>query len=276
MPKWKTNPLVLLLASIFFVLLVSEALRRLGLETQFYVWEFKIDLKLIILGVFCYIINRKFEIGFNFDKIGVRNWSWSTNLKAFLLPLGLLAFVITAGIFLKATAYRGVDNTATFLLATFFDIPAIFFFSITTLLLEEIIFRGFAFNAISKKDVFVLPTFLASSLWALISFTDNMQTHDSSFRSILLGLLNLISIGFVCSALLWFSKSIWSSFSFRIGLLVFSSALLCRIQDDTNSFFTAKMAFFSSNGFFLTFCNFAVAAFLLKLRKTPEKSSILQ
>jgi membrane protease YdiL (CAAX protease family) len=272
----RANPFFLLLVSVFFVLLGSEALLLLGLKTQFYIWEFKIDLKPAVFGVLCYYFNRKFQIGFNFAKIGIRSWDWLTNLLSFFSPLALLAILIMAGISFKTIAYQGVENSATFLLATFFDIPATFFFSITTVLLEEIVFRGFVFDAISKKENFILASFLTSGLWALISFSDVFQMHNSSFGSILLGFLNLMSIGFVCSALLLFSKSIWSSFSFRIGLMIFSTALLCGNQDETNSLFVANLSSFSSNGILLSLFNFAFFAILLKLHKNREKSAIMK
>ena len=272
----RANPFFLFLGSVFFVLLGSEALLLLGLKTQFYIWEFKIDLKPAVFGVLCYFFNRKFQIGFNFAKIGIRSWDWLTNLLSFFSPFGLLALLIVAGISFKTIVYQGVENSATFLLATFIDIPATFFFSLTTVLLEEIVFRGFVFDAISKKENFILASFLTSGLWALISFSDVFQMHNSSFGSILLGFLNLMSIGFVCSALLLFSKSIWSSFSFRVGLMVFSNALLCGNQDETNSFFVANLSSFSSNGILFSLFNFAFSAILLKLHKNREKAAILK
>jgi membrane protease YdiL (CAAX protease family) len=272
----RVNPFFILLVLVFFVLLGSEALVRLGLKTQFYIWEFEIDLKPAVFGVLCYFFNRKFQIGFKFAKIGVRSWDWPTNFLAFFSPFGLFALLIVVGVLFKATAYQGVENSTTFLLATFFDIPATFFFSITTVLLEEIVFRGFVFSTISKGENFVLPALLTSGLWALMSFSNAFQIQNSSFGSILIEFLNLISIGFVCSALLLFSKSIWSSYSFRIGLMVFSTALLCGKLDETNSFYITNLASFSSNGILLSLLNFIFATILFKLHKKRHKSAFLQ
>ncbi len=272
----RVNPFFILLVLVFFVLLGSEALARLGLKTQFYIWEFEINLKPAVFGVLCYFFNRKFQIGFKLAKIGVRSWDWPTNLLAFFSPFGLFALLIVVGILFKATAYQGVENSATFLLATCFDIPATFFFSISTVLLEEIVFRGFVFSTISKRENLVLPALLTSGLWALMSFSNAFQIQNLSFGSILIGFLNLISIGFVCSALVLFSKSIWSSYSYRIGLMVFSTALLCGNQDETNSFFIANLASFSSSGILFSLLNFIFAAFLYKLHKSCQKSAIPQ
>ncbi len=272
----KANRFYLLLVSVLFVLLCSEALVRLGLKTQFYIWEFNIDLRYAVFGVICYFFSRKFQVGFNLAKIGIRSWDWPTNLLAFFSPIGLFGLLIVAGILFKATSYQGVENSATFLLATAFDIPATFFFSITTVLLEEIVFRGFVFRAISKKESFVLPALLTSGLWALMSFSNGFQIQNSNLGSIFVGFLNLTSIGFVCSALLLFSKSIWSSYSFRLGLLVFSTALLCGKQDETNSFFITNLASFSNSGILLSLLNFIFASFIFKIHKNRQKSAILQ
>ncbi len=258
------------------MILGFAALLHLGIKNQFYIWEFKIDLKPVVFGALCYFFNRKFRIGFTLSKIGTQNWNWGTNLLAFFSPFGLLALLIMAGISFKAITYQGVDNSATFLLATFFDIPATFFFSITTVLLEEMIFRGFVFDAVSNEDNFVLASFLSSGLWVLISFADVFKMHNLSVGFVLVGLLNLISVGFVCSALLLSSKSIWSSFSFRIGLMVFSSALLCGKQDETNSFFIANLPSFSSNGILFSLFNFSFVAILLKLHKSSKKLAIFK
>ena len=228
-----------------------------------------------MFGVICYFFSRKFQIGFNLAKIGIRSWDWPTNLLAFFSPIGLFGLLIVAGILFKATLYQGVENSATFLLATAFDIPATFFFSITTVLLEEIVFRGFVFRAISKKESFVLPALLTSGLWALMSFSNGFQIQNSNLGSIFVGFLNLTSIGFVCSALLLFSKSIWSSYSFRLGLLVFSSALLCGSQDDTNSFFITNLGSFSSRGVLSSLLNIIFASFRFKLHKNRQKSAVL-
>ncbi len=261
----RANPFFLLLVSVLFVLLCSEALVRLGLKTQFYIWEFNIDLRPVVFGVLCYFFSKKFQVGFDLAKIGIRIWDWPTNLLAFFSPFGLFGLLIVAGILFKATSYQGVENSATFLLATFFDIPATFFFSITTVLLEEIVFRGFVFKAISKRESFVLPALLTSGLWALMSFSNVFQIQKSNFGSFFIGFLNLTSIGFVCSALLLISKSIWSSYSFRLGLLVFSTALLCGKQDETNSFFITNLASFSNSGILLSLLNFIFASFILKI-----------
>ncbi len=270
---WRANPFLLFLVLIVLGLLGSSAFAQFGYRTQFYVWEFPIDLKSTFLGILCYYFRKKIQEEFVFAKIGLDRWDWGANLLAFFSPLVLLTLLIIAGYFFKTILYRGVENSAAFLLATLFDIPAIYFFSITTILLEEIIFRGFILNAISKKENIFIASLLASGLWALMSFSSVFQKADLSLTSILLGYMELISLGFACSALFFSTRSIWSSYSYRIGFMVFSAALLSEGRSETNSLFRANSATFSSSKILVIFMNFIFAVFLINLQKNNQKTS---
>jgi len=266
----KTKLFYLLLALVFLILLGSEVLFQMGVRTQYYAWEFKFDLKTIAIGVLCYVINRKFNVGFEIRKIGLWSWSWRDNLLAFFSPLLLFTTLIAAALIVKAATYQGADNPTTFLLATIFDVPATLFFSIFVVLLEEILFRGFMFNAISNERRFFISALLVSCLWGVYSLGDLLHNQDSGIVSVLSGFINSLSIGLVCSAFLLYSKSIWVSYSFRIGLLTFSAALLSRGQEESNTFFVTNFASFSSSGIVLSFLNFVLAAILLKLSKISQ------
>jgi len=205
-------------------------------------------------------------------------WKWNlrSNILAFFFPFGLFVLLILGGLLFKTIDYQGVENSATFLLATVFDIPATYFFSVTTVLLEEIVFRGFVFSAVMKGKNIFLPSLLASGLWALMCIGGVFQDAGANFRSILFGFVNLVSIGFVCSSLYLSSGSIWSSYSFRIGLIVFSTALLSESPAEANSFFSANTFLFSSNGLLITLFNFIFASLVLKLRKRPQNPDIIK
>ncbi len=161
-------------------------------------------------------------------------------------------------------------------MATLFDIPATYFFSFTTVLLEEAIFRGFIFSALFKRGNMFIPILLSSVLWTLNSYTNFFQNLDVSFKSILFGSLNLISLGFACSALFVFSRSIWPGYSYRISLMVFSTALLGGSQTESNSFFGTNSSIFSSGGIFIILLNFIFALLLIKLHKKRQKPDILK
>jgi CAAX amino terminal protease family. len=265
------NPFFLFLGSILLILFISGAFAHLGYKTLFYVWEFRIDPKPVAFAFLCYFFNKKFREKVVFEQIGLGKWDWSTNLLAFFFPLGILALIIVVGYLFKATDYQGVENSATFLLATLLDIPATYFFSITVVLLEEIVFRGFVFSIISKDKNVILSCILTSLLWATMSISNVLQGAGSHFTSILFDFLNLISLGFICSALFYFSKSIWSSYSFRIGLMVFSTALLGESHGETNSFFMTNLPVFSNGGIILTFLNFIFAFSLIRVKKGQQK-----
>jgi membrane protease YdiL (CAAX protease family) len=266
----RTKPFFLFLALVVLTVLGTEALFRMGVRTQFYVWEFKFDLNILVIGILCLVFNRKSNVGFGLSKIGIRRWIWRDNILAFISPFFILATIIAIGLLVKAITYQRVDNPSTFLLATIFDIPATFFFSISNVLMEEMVFRGFIFRAISKGREFFISTFLVSILWGIFSLSSLLQDQSSGLTPIFTGFINSLSMGFVCSALLLYSKSIWSSYSFRIGILTFSAALLSRRQEESNTFFASNLASFSGNGIVCSLLFFLLTAILLKLSKNRQ------
>jgi len=272
----RTDPFFLFLGLVLVVLLGSAAFVHLGLKTQIYVWEFRIDLRSAVFAILCVSFSKWRHAGFEFTKIGMWKWNLRSNILAFFFPFGLFVLLILGGLLFKTIDYQGVENSATFLLATVFDIPATYFFSVTTVLLEEIVFRGFVFSAVMKGKNIFLPSLLASGLWALMCIGGVFQDAGANFRSILFGFVNLVSIGFVCSSLYLSSGSIWSSYSFRIGLIVFSTALLSESPAEANSFFSANTFLFSSNGLLITLFNFIFASLVLKLRKRPQNPDIIK
>jgi len=270
----RANPFFLFLALVVLTLLGSEVLFQLGVRTQFYLWEFRLDLNILVIWVFCLIFNRKLTLDLGLSKIGIGRWVWRDNFLAFFSPFFLLAIIIAVGLLVKTITYQRVDNPSTFLLATIFDIPATFFFSISNVLMEEIVFRGFIFRVISKGKKFFVSTFLVSSLWGVFSLGNFLHDQGSGVTPIFTGLINSFSMGLVCSALLLYSKSIWSSYSFRIGILTFSAALLSRSQEESNTFFASNLASFSNNGIICSLLYFVLAVILLKLSKNRQMSTL--
>src|SRR5271169_3780479 len=163
----RTKLFFFFLGLVLVVVVGSNVFVQLGYRTQLYIWEFPIDIKSALLAILCYFFIRKFNEGFVFADIGMRRWDWLANLIAFFSPLVLLALIVVLGYLFRATGYEGVENSTTFLLATLFDVPAIYFFSFTTILLEEVIFRGFIFSTISKETNIILSSLLTSGLWAV-------------------------------------------------------------------------------------------------------------
>ena len=258
-------------AAVLLVLMVVALLDRAGVPSQFYVWEFKIDLKPILFFGLCYFFAKKYSVQIGRINRQVWKWSWKVNLLAFFSPVFLCGTVILAGLISKGIVYQGVDNAATFLLGILIDIPAFFFFSATTLLLEEIVFRGYVFHYISSERSFIAAVLLTSALWGLLFYVNFFDVRQLSFSSIAGGFIYLVSIGFVCSSLFYYSRSIWSSYSFRVGLATFLIPLLCGKLDDANSFFVSGLSPFSNSGIILSSLNFIFAACIFKASKPQIK-----
>jgi membrane protease YdiL (CAAX protease family) len=266
----RANLFFLFLSAILLVLVIVALLARIDVPSQFYIWEFRIDLKPILFLGGCYFFARRFS--FQFVRIGAEiwKWNWKVNLLAFFSPCLLCGIVILVGLLFNGVVYQGVDNAATFLLGIFGDIPAIFFFSATTFLLEEIIFRGYVHSYLSTEHGFIVPALVTSGLWGLLFYINFFDIQQLSFSSVIAGYINLISIGFVCSSLVYYSTSIWSSYSFRVGLATFLIPLLSGKQDDANSFFLSDFSVFSNSGILLTLLLVIFGICISKLSK-PSK-----
>ncbi len=261
------RPFISLLLIIGLVQLCSKALFRWGFRTQFYLWEFKLDLGTIAIAILALLLCRKLRLTHSFASIGIGRWNWRDNAIAFCSPLVLLAGLIGMGLIFRGVTYQGVDNTLTFLLTILFDIPATLFFSISLVLVEEITFRGFIFSLFSKTKGFFLSALLSSALWGFYSLFDLVRTQNLNWSTILAQFVSASSAGFLCSALFIFSGSIWSSYAFRMGLLTFSSALISMGQDESNTFFISKYPSFSNSGLVLSVLNLLLAFVLVQTSK---------
>jgi len=267
----RANLFLLFTSAILLVLLIVAVLARSGFSSQFYVWEFRVDVKPILFAIFCYFFARRFSFQFVQISSEIWKWNWKVNLLAFFSPVLLCGIVILVGLAVGGIVYQGVDNAATFLLGIIVDIPAIFFFSASTLLLEEIIFRGYVYSYLSAEHGFIIPALVTSALWGVIFYSNFFDFQQLSFLSVIGGFLNLISIGFVCSSLVYFSTSIWASYSFRVGLATFLIPLLSGKQDEANSFFLSNFPAFSNSGILLSLLFFIFAAFIAKLGRPPKQ-----
>lgn len=269
----KFSPFSRFLFFLFLISLLSAKVALLGVSIQYYLWEFLVDVKLLLFGLLLFLFIRKYRWNFTLNKYGILTWDVVPNILAFLSPLVILALTITAGYLLKETTFEGADDSVTLMLATLFDIPSAYSFSVAIILAEELIFRGFIFDCISRERQIFKSLLISSLIWTVANFDKIAQIRSSSLFAITSELMNLFTIGLACSSIYYHTKSIWPGYSFRIGLLVFSSALLASDINVASGMFYTEAQILSNSGLLVSIVSLAFASYLFKLSKNRRKTS---
>ncbi len=267
----KFSPFSRFLFFLFLISLLSAKVALLGVSAQFYLWEFSVDVKILVFVLLLFLFIRKYHWDFGLNRYGILKWDVATNILAFLSPLVILAATIITGYLLKKTTFEGADDSVTLILATLFDIPAAYFFSIAVILVEELIFRGFILDFVSRENGIFKSVLISSIIWTVANLDKIAQIPSLSLFAISSELLNLFSIGIACSVLYTQTRSIWPGYSFRIGLLVFSSAMLASDVNETSGVFYTETHALSNSGILLSFIilSFTSCLFLV-FRNTKE------
>ena len=266
-----TSFLSLLLAS-FFATLISAACIRNGIPIFFRIWEFPFDGRILPAALLLLSLEKGGISAGLLSELGLRKWQSKTNAFAFFGPAILLALTIGFGLIFGSVKYQEIENAPTFLLASFLDIPATCFFSLTTLLLEEVLFRGYLLNRHSDGNNPIMRGARSALLWSVFRAGDFFQTGTVDLFSFFANFSYLFSLGLLLAFLFQMTQSIWPCYFFRVGSLVFSSMLLNSTESDLNSFFFYNSTLFSNFGVVIALLNSFFAFLLMKLAKTSRKT----
>jgi len=270
--KDRANSLPLLAGGICLIAISSFVCVALRIPTETRLWEFPIDFKLLAaLAVASYSIRGKLRS--YLELLGLRKWNWSYLLSAFCAPVVLLLCVICVGYLSRAVEFQGVENTLSFCLSGLLDLPALFFFSMTTMLVEEAIFRGLILRKLSEGRTYFSAVAITSLLWAALRITDSQNPATALFSSALPRFLYFMAYGILLAQGFLLTRSIWVTYSFRIGMTTFSSFLLTSSDSDANSLFVATSPQFDHRGLAMAGL-FCICAFVLSrlphLAKKPQ------
>ncbi|MDP1675979.1 MAG: hypothetical protein Q8L88_03865 [Bacteroidota bacterium] len=233
---------------IIFISIISGFLSYFVIRYQFYVWELFIDSKIVALMLLLFFLYKKKAIQLSNVKLLLLSWNWKRNILYFFFPLILFAIVIASGVLSKEISLNKLDNTTTLILATLFDIPAVFVFSATSILIEEIFFRGFILSTIQPLRSQLRATMLTSLLWVVYSISEIIGLEEIDALKFITITLFFFSIGTFCSILVGKYKLIWFGYSLRVGLITLSPIILTSLLSETDSFFTTKSFLFYTEG----------------------------
>ena len=261
-----------LLIVFFSITLLSAICARNEIPTEFNIWEFPFDTRILAAGVYMLLELRKNLDGSFLKQSGLGQWHWKQNIFVFFVPALVIISTIVLGLMLNKIEFQGVDNVSTYLLSTMFDIPVIFFFSVTTLFVEELFFRGYLLKMLSAGRKPVTGGLIAAVLWSVFRLGDILGADSYSLTSFIVNLSYLLSTGLLLSMLFHATESVWSCYIYRIGTSIFSSMLLSHPENVANSLFYANSVLFSETGVFVTALNLTFAYFLTKVPKTNRYS----
>jgi membrane protease YdiL (CAAX protease family) len=233
---------------VICISILSEILSYFQIPYQFYVWELFIDSKIIALMLLLIFLYRKKAIQLASVKLLLMSWSWKKNIIYFFLPIFIYVIVIAAGLLFNAVLPNKLDNSTTLILATLFDIPAIFVFSATSILIEEIFFRGFLLSTMQQFRPQWQAIILISFAWVVYNFSEIIGIEDVNLLQSIIVVLFYFSIGLFCSILVSKYKSIWLGYSLRVGLITLTPIIVTSLLSESDAFFSTESVLFIAEG----------------------------
>ncbi len=242
------QPSFLFLLGIASIALVAGACAMASIKTHFYVWELLFDGKTILLAGLYMLLAKPGSWKTEARSRGVFAWSLVNSVGAFLIPALISGAVVGGGLFAKKVTFAAPENGATLLLTLLFDIPAVFIFSVTTVFVEEYVFRGYVLSEYMKSGRAVAGLAVSTVLWAAYAIVEVLPLEEYSWISAGLLVFYYMAVGIGAAALYRASRSLWVSYAFRIGVLTITPSVLSGVTGVTDAFFTTENLFFFGDG----------------------------
>lgn len=240
---------------------------------QFYIWELFIDSKIIAITLLLFFLYRIKSLEVTKVKLLLTNWYWKKNIVFFFLPVFIFTVMVVPGLLLSKVIVTRLDNSTTLILATLFDIPAIFFFSATSVLIEEIFFRGILLSTMKQFQSQHLAIIVISFMWAIYSFSEFIGFEDITVLKFMSVVVFFFSIGVFCSVLVSKYQSIWIGYSFRVGLITLSPIIVPSLLSESDVFFSTESIFFNAEGTIVSVLLMAIGYILFRSIERDKKDN---
>lgn len=251
-------------ASMIVVSLIFGMLSYFRIPYQFYLWEIFFEGKILISVMIIFFFYKKKWIRFGRDQFSMLSFNLRKNIALFFLPLLLYSFSIAIGLTTKDVSLNKPENAATLILATLFDIPAIYVFSVTTVFIEELIFRGMILQSFRNSHSIIRAMLFSSLLWTIFVLNEIVGIDDANLLSIVVVTFFFFSIGFFASALFLRNRSIIPGYSLRIGLITLTPIALSSRIVEADAFFQTSSLFFYSEGIITSVLLIGISYVLVK------------
>lgn len=228
--------------------LVFLLLSLFRLPTQLYVWEILLDARVLSVFLAVFLLHVKKFIAVPTEEFSLKRFGLWTNVAAFFAPLMLYGIVILTGWFAGSIRFESLDNAGTSILATVFDIPALYVFSFSTILLEEMVFRSVLRAGTLKSFSRFIAFAAVNILWGLYCMPEYLSGEEWTVATGSVLFLFFLSAGLFLLALTERTKSIWAAYSFRVGIMTLTPILLTSRINESDSFFTTTSELFTAEG----------------------------
>ncbi len=260
---------------LVLISLIFGALSFWKIQYQFYLWEILIDLKVVSMVALLYSFYRMKEIKFSRSQLLFFSLDWKKNVLLFSAPLVIYALTIGIGTVASEIKINKLDNAATLILATIFDIPAIYVFSATSILIEELVFRGILLRSFERPYGQLRASLIIACLWMIFMISDVFSTELLEIQLSIVLALYFFAGGFLLSTLSFWKGNVWLGYSLRIGLITLTPIILTSRINESDSFFTTESLLFIAEGLAVT-CIMFLAAIMIysktaSMRKIIEK-----
>jgi membrane protease YdiL (CAAX protease family) len=242
--------LYIFLVCILLLAAAAGCCNNAGIKSHFYVWEVLFDAKTLLLAALFFILLKPEDWKKSSRDRGVFTWSLLKAIGAFLISVIVSGATLGIGLVFKKIAFADPENAATLVLTMLFDIPAVFIFSVTTVFVEEYVFRGCLLSNFLDDGRPVTGLAVSSLLWALYAIVEVLPLDDFSWITIGALILYYVAVGIAASSLYRASRSLWVSYAFRIGVMTVTPFVLSGVTGVTNAFFSTENIFFYSDGIF--------------------------
>jgi membrane protease YdiL (CAAX protease family) len=250
--------LLLVISAVFALLSLSS------IRFQFSLWELFIDAKIITAAAVIVTAWKKEWIDILPEHRSLIQFEWRSNTAIFFVPLAMYLFPIAAGYGAKELSLNPLDNAATLVLGTLFDIPALFVFSVTSIFVEEVIFRGILFRSLRAHRTLPFALVLTNLVWMIFCLSEIISIPDISvLKAGAIGVF-FFSIGVFCSALTVANTNIWMGYSFRVGILALTPIVLTSFLAESDSFFTTQSLLFAADGMIVSLFLLVASALILR------------
>jgi len=241
-----------------------------GLPIQITVWEIPVDGRIAVLIAALVWLRRKGAFNPELSSFGVTGWRLKPAIHWFLAPIAVLLVPAFIGMAAGGVSFKPLDNPETLLLGALFDIPAVYVFSAFTLLIEEAVFRSLLFRSELQRRSPLRALQFTSVLWLLYCLADITGTEGISLPGFAASVMFFFSSSLLWTALANSYRTIWYSYSFRIGLAVFNPILLTSMLFENDAFFAANGILFISEGILVSIIMLSISFILWRKRSTSE------